>query len=76
MTDISNQLTERIIKRISTIPASNPMMIEAVPDTLSSVLSRALIRKIAEEAVEETGEYLKEVTEALVEKVQNEKPSN
>jgi len=76
MTNISNQLTERIIKRISTIPASNPMMIEAIPGTLSSVLSRTLIRKIAEEAVEETGEYLKEITEALVRKSQSETPSN
>lgn len=43
-------LADRIEARIRDIPASNPGYISVVRETLGAVLSRELLRKIAEEA--------------------------
>lgn len=45
-------LVDRIEDRIRAIPASNPGYIAFYPETLGHVLSRPLLRRIAEEAAE------------------------
>lgn len=46
-------LAERIERRISDIPASNPSVMSLYPTTLDSILSRDLIKEIAKQAAAE-----------------------
>jgi hypothetical protein len=46
-------LADRILKRISAIPARNPGYISMAPETLDDVISYDLLRLIAKEAAAE-----------------------
>ena len=51
--EIDLKLADRIEKRIREIPASNPGVVSFTESVLRNVLSRDLIRRIAEEAAKE-----------------------
>jgi len=53
-----SQLVDRIRRRISAIPATNPGILSLYPDTLSDILSHSLLQKIAKEAAAAAREEL------------------
>jgi hypothetical protein len=59
MREESMTLADRIERRIRNIPANNPGYISVCPENLGSILSNALLRKIAQEAADEATTHIK-----------------